>query len=281
MFRALKRWWRYLGAKVNSSLDERADLGVQLEQAIGEATDQHRRLRDQAATVMANQKQVELRLNRSLDEYEKVTGNARQALRLADEASAAGDAGRAADYQQAAEAFALRMVELEGLIEADKDLAIQAAGASEAARRAVEANARALEQKLAERDKLRNQLDQARLQEQVNTAVASLNATVGTDTPSIDEVRSRIEARYAKARSMAELDQGAPSFAMAEVEDARRRELANSRLEALRSGDRPQHLSGGPAPKEIGVDSEGTTAGSGGNDDEIVGTDDPGVDVGR
>ena len=32
MLRALKRFWKYLGAKVNSSFHERADPKVQLEQ---------------------------------------------------------------------------------------------------------------------------------------------------------------------------------------------------------------------------------------------------------
>ena len=55
MFNALKRWWGYLTAKVNKSFDDRTDPAVQLEQAIGEAKDQHRRLRVQAANVIANQ----------------------------------------------------------------------------------------------------------------------------------------------------------------------------------------------------------------------------------
>ena len=46
------------------SFNEKADPKVQLEQAITEAQDQHRRLREQAANVIANQKQTEMRLNR-------------------------------------------------------------------------------------------------------------------------------------------------------------------------------------------------------------------------
>ena len=44
MFKALKRWWKYLGAKVNSAFNAKADPKIQLEQAITEAQDQHRRL---------------------------------------------------------------------------------------------------------------------------------------------------------------------------------------------------------------------------------------------
>ena len=79
MLKALRRWWKYLTAKVTGSFNERADPKVQLEQAITEAQEQHRRLREQAANVIANQKQTEMRLNRDLEELEKVNANTRQA----------------------------------------------------------------------------------------------------------------------------------------------------------------------------------------------------------
>ena len=60
-------------------------------------------------------------------------------------------------------------------------------------------NSVALQKKLAERQKLLSQLDQAKMQEQMNKAMASLNETVGDDVPTFDEVRDKIEARYAKA----------------------------------------------------------------------------------
>ncbi len=44
MFKAFKKWWKYLGAKFNSSFDKHADPAVQLEQAMTEAQAQHRRL---------------------------------------------------------------------------------------------------------------------------------------------------------------------------------------------------------------------------------------------
>ena len=56
---------KYFTAKSDTRFNERADPKVQLEQAIGEAQDQHRRLKEQAANVIANQKQAELRLNRA------------------------------------------------------------------------------------------------------------------------------------------------------------------------------------------------------------------------
>ena len=67
MWKSIKKWWKYLGAKLGSSFNEKADPKVQLEQAITEAQEQHRRLMEQAANVIANQKQTEIRLNTALD----------------------------------------------------------------------------------------------------------------------------------------------------------------------------------------------------------------------
>ena len=55
MFKSIKRWWKYFTAKLNSSFNEKADPKVQLEQAITEAQEQHRRLKEQAANVIAKE----------------------------------------------------------------------------------------------------------------------------------------------------------------------------------------------------------------------------------
>ena len=182
---------------------------MQLEQAIGEAQDQHRRLKEQAANVIANQKQAELRLNRQMGEYEKLTANTRQAV-------AHGRAGRPAtatpprrpSTAAAAESFANRLVAMEHEIDETKALVLQSSQAAEQAKAAVAQNAQALQDKLAERQKLLSQLDQAKMQEQMNTAMASLGEAVGEDVPSFDEIRDKIEARYAKAKGVAELSTG-------------------------------------------------------------------------
>ncbi len=220
MANALTRWWKYLGAKADSSLDERADPKVQLEQAIREAQDQHRRLREQAANVIANQKQAEMRLNRAMGEYEKLTANARQALIMADQATKTGDQAKAVEYTQAAEAFANRLIAVENDVEDTKSLVLQASQAAEQAKAAVAQNSAALQQKLAERQKLLGQLDQAKMQEQMNTAMESLSATVGEDVPTFEQVREKIELRYAKAKGAQELTTQGVEGRMLEVEKA-------------------------------------------------------------
>ena len=68
MFRLLRRIGRYVTAALTGKFEEAADPKIQLEQAIIESQDQHRRLKEQAANVIANQKQTELRMTRALEE---------------------------------------------------------------------------------------------------------------------------------------------------------------------------------------------------------------------
>jgi phage shock protein A len=235
MLKSLRRMWKYFTAKVNSSFNERADPKVQLEQAISEAQDQHRRLVEQAANVIANQKQTEMQLNRKMEELEKLNGSARQAVLMADDAVKTGDAGKATEYGQAAEAFANRLIETEKTVGSLKTLHLQAAQAADQAKGAVQQNGRVLQQKLAERQKLLSQLDQAKMQEQVNTAMASLNETVGQDVPTFEEVRLKIEARYAKALGVNELQGQSVEGRMIEVQQAQMNNEAQARLAEIRS----------------------------------------------
>ena len=235
MFKALKRWWKYMTAKVSGSLDERADPKVQIQQAINEAQEQHRRLRDQAANVIANQKQLEMQLSRTMGELEKTNGNARQALMMESQASQRGDATKAGEYESAAESIATRLIELERTVEEQKTMVLQATQAADQAKTAVQQNSLALQKKLAERQKLLSQLDQAKMQEQLNTAMATLSESVGQDVPTFDEVRDKIEARYAKAKGMAELQGQTVENRMLEIEQATTTTEARGRLDAMRA----------------------------------------------
>ena len=235
MWKAMKRWWAYLGAKMNSAFNEKADPKVQLEQAITEAQDQHRRLKEQAANVIANQKQNEMRLDASLAELEKLNRNAQQAVLMADEATRKGDTAKATEFTSAAEAFANQLIAKEKDVENLKTMSLQATQAAEQAKNAVQQNSRVLQQKLAEKQKLLGQLDQAKMQEQMNKAMASLSEQVGEDVPTLDEVREKIESRYAKAKGMAELQDMSVESKMLEVEQASINVEAQARLSEIRS----------------------------------------------
>jgi phage shock protein A len=255
MIDVMKKRWRYFTAKTDSRFEESADPKIQLEQAIADAQDQHRRLVEQAANVVANQKQHELQLNRAMEELEKVNRSTRQALMMAQDASAKGDMERAREYNQTAEAFANRLIATENQVNDLKTLSLQSAQAADQARAAVQQNSLALQQKLAERQKLLSQLDQAKMQEQLNRAMSSLNQTVDSSAPSLDQVRAKIEARYARAIGTSELTGQTVESRMLEVQQAAMGSEAKSRLETMRAE------LGLPSTGELGTGSAGATTG--------------------
>ena len=73
------------------------------------------------------------------------------------------------------------------------------------------------------------------MQEQMNKAMASLSETVGEDVPTFDEVRDKIEARYAKAKGMSELTETSVESRMLEVEQAAANTEAQARLAEIRA----------------------------------------------
>jgi phage shock protein A len=222
-------------AKLSGDFEARADPKVQLEQAIAEAQDQHRRLTEQAANVIAHQKQTQMRLDRANEELEKVTANARQALLLTDEATTKGDTAKALEYQRAAESFAKRHIALVREVEGRKNMLLDATQNADAAKGAGQKNSMALQKKLSERQRLLSQLDQAKMQEQMNKAMASLTATVGEDVPTFEQVREKIEARAAKAQGMGELQGTSVEARMIDVEQAQLDAEAAARLSQLRT----------------------------------------------
>ncbi len=261
MIDVIRRRWRYFTAKSDIRFQENADPKVQLEQAIADAQDQHRRLVEQAANVVANQKQHELQLNRAMEELEKVNRSTRQALMMAQEAEKAGDMDKAREYNQTAEAFANRLIATENQVNDLKTLSLQSAQAADQARAAVQQNSLALQQKLAERQKLLSQLDQAKMQEQLNKAMSSLSETVDQTAPSLDQVRAKIEARYAKAIGTSELGGQTVEARMLEVQQAAMGSEARSRLDSLRA---ELGMSGGgelSAPATGGELGQGTAPG--------------------
>lgn len=235
MFKTLKKWWKYLGAKFNRSFEQNADPAVQLEQALKEAQDQHRRLKEQAANVIAGQKQSEIRLNAKMGELEKLNTTARRALIMAADAEKAGDAAKATQYTHAAEGIANQLIQVEKDVEGLKAMVVESTQAADQAKAAVQQNGRLLQQKLAEKQKLLSQLDQAKMQEQMNSAMAQLQETVGDDVPTLNEVQQKIEARYAKAKAHSELQETSVETSILEIEHAAANVEAQSRLSQLRS----------------------------------------------
>jgi len=235
MFKLAKKWWRYLEAKLTGSFNERADPKVQLEQAIAEAQSQHRRLKEQATNVIAGQKQAELRLNAKMGELEKLNANARQALIMAADAEKAGHADKATQYNSAAETIANQLIQVEKDVESLKSMVLENTEASDQAKAAVGQNSRILQQRIAEKSKLLSQLEQAKMQEEMNSAMQQLNETVGDDVPTLREVEDKIQARYAKAKAASELNETSVESRVLEIEQATANVEAQGRLSQLRA----------------------------------------------
>jgi phage shock protein A len=237
--------WKYLMAAFSSKIDEHADPKVQIQQAIEDAQRQHQALSQQAAAVIGNQRQLEMKLNRQLGEIEKFQSSARQALVLADESRGRGDEAKAQQYEQAAESFATQLVTAEQSVEDLKTLHDQALQAAGQAKQAVERNALMLQGKIAERAKLLSQLEQAKMQEQVSASLQSMSELAAPgNTPSLDEVRDKIERRYANAVGSAELAQNSVQGRMLEVQQSTLDMAGRSRLDQIRASMRGAPVAG-------------------------------------
>jgi phage shock protein A len=237
MWKAFKRFWKYLAAALTGKLEEMADPKVQIEQAIEEAKRQHELLSQQAAAVIGNQKQLELKLERTIEDVEKLQGSARQALLMADEARRKAEEAQAAQYERAAQSFAMKLVAEEKTMRDLKSMHDESISAAERARKAVETNALNLQKMVAERSKLLSQLENAKMQERMNQALKQMDELAPkTDVPTFAQVREKIEARYARALGESELSSESVGAKMMEVEKAQLDAEAASRLEALRVG---------------------------------------------
>jgi phage shock protein A len=256
MIKLVRRAWAYITAALTGKFNEAADPKVQLEQAIMEGQESHRRLMQQAASVIGNQKQNDMQLNRKMEELEKLNGSARQAVIMADEAAKKGDPTKAAEYTRTAEAFANRLIAVEGEVEGLKQLSLQAAKASDQAKAAVAQSSTTLQKRISDKQKMLSQLDQAKMQEQLNKTMGQLTETVGDDVPTLDEVRAKIEERYAKAIGAAELQSTTVESRMIEVEQASLNTEAQARLSQIKTqlglGDTPAVA---PAAPETGTAS--------------------------
>ena len=228
--------WKYMSAWFGAKVDEKADPKIQIEQAIQEAQRQHQALTQQAAAVIGNQRQLEMQLDRQLNSVEALQTQARQALVLADTARADGDSAKAAQFEQTAQALANQLVSAETSLEDLKRLHDQALQAAGQAREAVQTNAQMLQQRLAERTKLLSQLEQAKMQETVSRSLQQMSDVAApSNVPTLDEVRDKIEKRYAIALGQAELARDSTGARVLDVQRATQDMKGTARLDEIRA----------------------------------------------
>src|SRR6266550_8291630 len=98
----LVRGWRYLGAAVGDALDRISDPRLQVQMALEEARRQHQLLTEQAAAVLGNERELEIKVGRAMAEVERIRGATGRALMLGDRASRAGDETAARAHEETA-----------------------------------------------------------------------------------------------------------------------------------------------------------------------------------
>src|SRR2546428_4253543 len=194
MIRSFRRFWRYLTAALEGTLDELLDPRVQIEQAIAEAKRRHALLAEQAAAVLGNERELDIRINRAATEAARLRASARQALVLADRARANGETTRAAGYEASAAAFAGQLTVVDASVSDLQALPERASPGSPTARRGLEQNAFALQDQLTQRARLLTQLEAAKLQERVADAVGQVTGFGPPgDRPALSTVGERID----------------------------------------------------------------------------------------
>lgn len=231
-----KRAAKYANAAANAKLEEKADPKIQIEQAVEAAQKQHQALTRQAAAVIGNVKSIEMKLARQMQEQGKARTSAAQALQLADKARAGGDEPKAQQMERTAQSFAGQVVTYDQSIEDLKNLHGQAEQQASQARRAVDTSADQLKGFLAQRSQLLTQLESAKMQEAVAQSLQQVNElSAPGDTPTLAQVREKIEGRYAQAIGTSELASSSLEAQQLELNQASLEGAAALKLEEIRA----------------------------------------------
>src|SRR5437868_10398823 len=105
----LVRGWRYLGAAVGDALDRISDPRLQVQMALEEARRRHQLLTEQAAAVLGNERELEIKVGRAMAEVERLRTAAGRALMLAERAYREGDGKKAGGHEETAGLFAVQL----------------------------------------------------------------------------------------------------------------------------------------------------------------------------
>ena len=231
-----KKWWNYIKAWFTKKSNDVMDPEIEIEQAIQDAQKKDQQLRNQAAQVIAHRTQVAGELEDAAGDVAEAKELAKQALLKAD---ASTKAGNAADAREVERGGQHRGHEVAGGTEHRGDVA-QATdrwptSSPRRRRRLCRPTPPSVQQLAAKRMELLGQLEAAKMQEKVNDAMSSMTATVGQDSPSLEEVENKIQARMAQASAKAELDASTGEGALAELKKSTMELEASATLDSLRA----------------------------------------------
>ena len=229
------RTWGYIKALVTGGVEKRMKPEVQIEQAMSEARKQDLELRNQAARVIAHRTELQMKLDRAIDDAADARAQAGQALKMADSASMAGDAAEVDKWSRTAQALAMKLETSEQLVDGLKTQYATATEQAELAKEQVNANALRLQELSAKRMELLGKLEQARMQEQVNQTLEQLwKPMESTAGPTLGEIEDKINRRMANASARAELESASIEGAQRDVERSLQQVSAQARLDKLR-----------------------------------------------
>lgn len=236
MANPFSKGWKYLMQSFDSKIDENADPRVQIQQAVAAAKQNHQEITQQAAAIIGNRNQLEMKIDRLVKSRDDLQTKARTALQAADKAAGAGDTEKAQQFNSTAEVIASQLVAVEQELEQSRQ-AYEAAdkAAREAQAKQQQSEAR-LQEQLQQVSQLESQLNQAKMQEQTAQTMDSIQQFGGDDSvPTLDGVRDKIERRYANALGQQELMKDSMTDRMAEIESGSTDAAAASRLDQIRA----------------------------------------------
>jgi len=231
----LKKWWLYIQSWFKSTSDDMMDPEIEIQVAIDQAKKKNQDLRNQAANIVAHRTQLETKIERAADEVGETREMAKQAILKAEEAKAAGDTAGVAKWTNIAQGQATKLQAAENNLTSLKGQYETSITQADDAKRAVQANAVKLQELSAKQMELLGSLEQAKMQEAVNSAVQSMSATLDDDTPTLEAVEDKIDKRKAQAMAKAEVFDATPEGGEAELRQAMNEAQADAKLEELKA----------------------------------------------
>ena len=179
-----KRIFNYLKTLFRIKAENAMDPEIEIEQAIEEARKQDRQLRNQAAKVIAHRELIETRIEKSADQVGEAREMAKQALLRAERAKTESDDAGLEKWTNTASSLAMKLQASESNLESLKSQYEIAVAQADEAGSAVQQNAMRVSELAAKRMQLLGQIQQAKMQEEVNKAVESMSGALETETPS-------------------------------------------------------------------------------------------------
>lgn len=230
-----KRIWGYLRTLFRTKAESMMDPEIEIEQALEEARKQDQALRNQAAKVIAHRTSLEQRIEKAADEVGQAREMAKQALLRAEKAQAEGDVDGVTKWTNSAQSLAMKLQAAESNLQGLKGQYEVAVQQSEDAKSAVQQNAMRVQEMTAKRMELLGKLQQAKMQETVNSAMETMNATMEKDAPSLSRVEDKIQDRLSMAQATTELATATPEGAERELREAVSLAQADDTLAELRA----------------------------------------------